>query len=119
MANDEKKYNEKDAVLRERAAFVRGSVLHRNAGCPRGEIESVAKGYYPLPKITRLRVAKVTLTAGIAFRFRWRNGRLEWANIGTEDWSGYGWIGECDAEILIPVAADLLANPTETVEEDA
>jgi hypothetical protein len=119
MSGGEKKYTERDLVMAQREAFARGGYLLRDPFTPRDEWRRRAEREYPLPRVTRARVVRDT--AGIAWRVV--DGRLEfdrgderlepsqqWA---TTDWYGTLRIG---AE-RIRLWADLLANPTEEVED--
>jgi hypothetical protein len=112
--------SEKDAILRERAAFLRGvnelfiqteiaATEAIIAACNR--VEERAADHYPLPKVTRPRV--VTDSEGDAWRWTPERG-LEWCSPGI-DWN------TADASMINDacrcVVAGILANPTEETEE--
>jgi len=100
--------SEKDAVLREREAFTTGvyAVLGSNT------VEQEATRRYPLPKVTRPRVVQDPV-----------NPRREWRCVGgkmqtRED--TLAWYDVTEVRISAPhvaLWADLLANPTEEVDE--
>jgi hypothetical protein len=125
MTDQEQK--EREAVLRERKAFVAGAVQHRSGGDCVGEVScggcaelasdfaEKAKRRYPLPKVTRPRV--VTTVDGC---WRFANGRIQWKSAmfpDDRDWE------DADASWTltgprIRLFVDLVANPTETVDAE-
>lgn len=113
--SDEKQYTERDLVLAKREGFVEGngSMVFLDP-CARAAIR------YPLPKVTRPRVVKdVKLSSRLSFNFRVKKGVLRWESPGQGDWTAFDlWLDD-DHPIIGPVWADLLANPTEEVEDDA
>jgi hypothetical protein len=123
-----KTVTEREAVLRERDAvqrtvvalwdrIKRGDALHNWEGS-----ESLAKRLYPLPLVTRPRVVRDPLDASIEWTVL--DDHLHWRRvagyIATEWMLGPQGapLGHVTAE-MCRVWADLLANPTEDVEDDA
>jgi hypothetical protein len=129
----DKTVTEREAVLRERAAFAEGASWQRYRG-PSADVlasarlsltEAEAAHTYPLPRVTRPRVVR---DPHDDYGQEWRvvNGRLEFR-------PPYGQWGEAhkrtdaiyDGSCLFPTLerirmwADLLANPTETVEDES
>ena len=120
---------EREAVLRERKAFERGYRTWRydGPGCaPRigaialrdGEAEllaSAVEAEYPLPKITRPRVVLDPIDPNYAWRFV--NGALQCERGGSGVWGNtMTWALHPER---VRVLADLVANPTETVEDES
>lgn len=109
---------EREAVLRERRAFL--------SGVGRTLTETHAKlaaaEYYPLPKVTRPRVVTDSGAGLIARETSWRvvGGALQWKT-GSE-WNNLA--GPMNEGMFITaqrvrILADLLANPTEEAEDDS
>ena len=104
---------ERDAILRERAAFCAGRVYERQFGydrCVRSDSEA-ATNRYPLPRVTRPRVIRDNegdawrISPAGGFQFRTKGG--EWCSA----------VPYMTPEFIRAIG-DLLANPTETVESD-
>lgn len=125
--------SEKDVILRERDAFLRGAewrlgVWQRalRVNYTQGEDEiAESRHLYPLPKVTRLRVVR----AENGREFRVFAGQMQTrtsTDMGGE-WvcleSGYALVthggGVHVTAARVKLWADLLANPTEEVEVDA
>jgi hypothetical protein len=113
---------EREARLRERAAFLAGAKkaleVAQYGGFPWDGAEVTAEGRYPLPKVTRPRV--ITENSGISYsvilygarsviQFRYPKSDL-WMSTIPESFT-------IDA-VRAAIWADLLANPTEEVEVD-
>lgn len=122
----------KQEVLALRRAFEQGvDTLYFHRGIPntadaelaRGEARSRAASYYPLPKITRPRVVSDP-EPGYDQKWRVKDGVLEFN--GHTGWreahgcSASGSYGTClfPTPARIMLWADLLANPTETVDDE-
>ena len=107
----EKKYTERDMIVRERRAFVEGANYGATGATMR--IYSEAEHRYPLPKVTRPRV--VTDEYGDLWKFE--NGVFRWSNCHKDaiQWEHVNpaW---APTATLVTLWAALLANPTETVE---
>jgi hypothetical protein len=105
---------EREAVLRERAAYVRGCgrgrLLYSLAGCD----GISAREEYPLPEITRPRVVQ---HEGNYFRVE-QGDALSHSRNGVYFGSLRTFKGITVDAALVRVLADLLANPTETVEDN-
>lgn len=102
----EKVISEREAVLRERAAWTRGNVepLH---GCNR---PVVAAKRYPLPKVMRPRTAIDPRNIFAAFRAS--DNKIQFRRHGSTQWSDY----DVD-ESLVRLWSDLLENPDDEVED--
>lgn len=118
MADVEKKYTQRDLVMAKRAAFADGYYASRPATAYDwcyGE----AKRRYQLPKVTRPRVVRDKEW----FRAEWKSDgcNIFW-RLDRGAWSRYP--ESIDRALAWPdkarvaIWADLLANPTEEVEED-
>jgi hypothetical protein len=111
----EKKYSEREMVMAKRAAFVAGNQWVWKSGAT-----DEAEQRYPLPKVVRPRVVKVS-----GVNSPWVAYRLHGSSIQAQE-----CLDACcphdirweDVESVpthhIRALADLLANPTETVEDD-
>jgi hypothetical protein len=119
-----KTVTEREAVLRERRAYILGlqDACWRDPeteedAMARAEIDAARR--YPLPRVTRPRVVRDPEHRPALWRLR--NGALEVLIDGTESWHVYPRSGEGlkATGARLNVWADLLANPTETVEDDA
>lgn len=123
------KYTEREMVLAKRAAYVLGAGYEygyaiagrlptRELASAERELrrERLAADRYPLPSVTRPRVVRDTYSC------EWRavDGALEWRTVGHISWTPPEPSGRVDGMYLYPdrvqLLADLLANPTETVE---
>lgn len=126
----DKTISEREAVERERAAFIAGARAAATAGggwCHGAAIVSVdgrehrddnaAAWRYPLPKVTRPRVLGMPVSNGNRLEFRLVGDefqeRLKTPD-GQSDWQHTG--GTTPTPERVRLWADLLANPTETVE---
>ena len=120
----EKTYTEKEVVLREREAFRAGASAvfvafgidpwgHRSSGEWQGS-EHIARARYPLPKVTRPRV--VTCPKNGA-QFRVIDGELQGRDTVLDGWLSVATIIYNVTPDRVALWADLLANPTEEVEE--
>lgn len=110
---------ERQAIERERAAFVTGASYQWQRGCgysgdwAANKAAIAARELYPLPKVKRQRV--VNDRAGISYRAI--DGFIEW-QLTSDKWCRYS----CHGAVPIPTServklwADLLANPTEEVD---
>lgn len=127
--SDEKKYTERDVVMRERAAFAKGRCMSQHEmheeELPCIACNQRARHLYPLPSVTRPRVVR-DVTSGMAGGgYEWRvvNGGIQWRPLGDMTWRAPASDGVVHGMYLFPervrTLADLLANPTETVEDDA
>ncbi len=128
----DKTVTEREAVMRERAAFVKGrsyaephgdddvcNAAKRN-GKPCAWCEMKAEVEYPLPKVTRPRVVRDPHANSYEWSIRER-GNAQWRRVNGHNRI---WLDPGDAETQwvmsrerITMLADLLANPTETVDE--
>lgn len=125
MSTADKAVTEREAVVREQAAFKDGArALYYDESVPSDDaivaalhrIEDAASTRYPLPELMRRRV--VTDRYGV----QWKIDRGALLNFdGEGDWTSS--VRRPDGGILSPTLdrvklwADLLANPTEEVEE--
>lgn len=111
--SDEKKYTERDVILAKREGFVKHCLQTCSASKDFAEREAAVE--YPLPKVTRARVIRRKVGH---FGFDWRlvKNTLEYANPGEEDWEPYRPEKGEWADVAA-ILNDLLANPTEEVEE--
>lgn len=134
--NDEKKISEREAVMRERKAFVNGAIAVRRAlkfnsdaeamrfisdGRDPADIEGIAAREYPLPKVTRPRVVPDP-ERGYDQKWRFVGGEMQYHSNGQwfdlnkdDDYNG------CRIPTIerIRVWSLLIANPTELVDADA
>lgn len=126
--NDNWTITERDAVLRQRAAFFDGAYwawVNNYAECTgakfnhEGYVHEQAADRYPLPTITRPRVVKDAADPSVEFCFvdgvlQYRADSGSWWRLVPDD-------GRVPTTIFYPTAervrlwADLLANPTEEV----
>lgn len=127
--SESKMVTEREAVMRERAAFVRGSqfedeawreMLRVNHSSGADCIDASRKRY-PLPKVERPRVVVETSVHGRTVAWKYEHGALWWRNPrGSGEW--YSLMSPRTSEMFITpervkLLADLLANPTELVED--
>ena len=78
----------------------------------------LAERLFPYPKVTRPRVVTNGLQdTECQFDFRLVNGTLEYACHKRDDWEEFTKMEPGDWPILISIITDLLANPTETVDD--
>lgn len=101
------------AIARE--AMVKGAQHARLFPCQSDNEDFArwASGAYPLPQIQRPREVK----DGMGARWRYVRG-LEWRTSEKELWQGLASYGSCHiTENRIHIWADLLAAPTETVDD--
>lgn len=114
-------YTEKDVVLREREAFVAGYACAHGAWLVDVRpAKSEAESRYPLPKVTRARVVRDPHDSTIEYRltdggYQYREKCGKWTNMDAigETWSK----DNCPTPERATLWADLIANPTEEVEE--
>jgi hypothetical protein len=121
---DEKMVSEKDAVLRERAAFRAGvDALFISNAVPAGMqsnravacAQASAEDLYPLPKVTRPRVVQIR-GAYSTYEYRWVDNHLELRSVdGAGLWQRAGTIGASDPAFLVALG-QLAAAPTEEVD---
>lgn len=118
--NDEKKYTERDVVERERRAFLNGIVaLHLQKEIPSGpsvgravdRARAMTNRTYPLPTVARPRVVR----DGHGLEWKWEYGQLWMRQTPASVWL-------CASPPMISEGArlplaDLLANPTEEVDD--
>jgi hypothetical protein len=116
----ELKYTEKDLILARRSAFMLGAaygeafpVMSFAGRIERSHIE------FPLPKVERPRVVRDVEHMNANFNpseWRFVNGELERRDLRFDEWAS------SENAVLtvqrIKLLADLLANPTELVEDD-
>lgn len=118
-----KMVTERDAVLRERAAYGAGLLRgnHQSFSRP-NDLEAQAARIFPLPKIVRPRV--ISEESGLSCvdwryvdeQLWWRhhaNTRQTWNSLSSA--TGAGMFITAERAVLL---ADLIANPTEEVEDD-
>ena len=111
----------KREVLIARDAFSRGALWGDECWpIVKTDADGEAAERYPLRKVTRPRVVRLhPQSPYYAFRFRVVGGKIEWANLSTDDWTEYGDIEEeCHNAEFLRALADLLANPTEECDAD-
>ena len=122
LSDDTKRYTEREYVTAQREAYVKGAQKWACYSCADNiDIpQAQAKHDYPLPRVTRPRVVRDE------YGRQWRaiNGDLFFREDGMPFADKRGWRGIDDEQWhldshLIPTWADLLANPTEIVDEDA
>lgn len=114
-----KMVTEAEAVRRERAAYLAGLEQHACTQEGHDRLKRDVSLHYPLPRITRPRVVRDTSTDGCPIEWRVTNGNIEcrqaagtWYEV-AERGGAKMWITPQRVAFL----ADLLANPTETVED--
>lgn len=117
----EKTYTERELVLAKREAFVAGSEWHASSWT--GSLAPLeANDRYPLPRVTRPRVVRMDRTVP-GREFRVSGGNIESRTIGVGlDGQPFRWTALAQITPTperIRILADLLANPTEEVEDDA
>jgi len=124
--SDTKTYTEREAIEREREAFVDGASAvfshyriqpyDAGSGGWKGS-RTLASERYPLPKVTRPRVVTRKVRS-FKFDWRWVNERLEYADPGSDDWEEYCGLIHASNEwpTLLAILDDLRANPTEEVD---
>lgn len=111
--SDEKQYTERDLILAKREAYVAGHSCATAPHCDvitRDTASREAAYRYPLPKVTRARVVKDSVGdkwSVVDGCFVCHDGETG-ENIFISSW--------CSPE-FIRALADLLANPTEEVQE--
>lgn len=123
----------KREILIARAAFVQGAGHEWDNANPRGgaaDFQSrsarrreAAEGWYPLPKVTRPRVVvdsggdEWTIHPSAGLQVRCAGLQVRYAYAGRKD----GWKDPSGTDFLgfESTVADLLANPTEEVEDDS
>lgn len=123
MAHGEKKYTERDLVLAKREGYVACRREHGYLDAV-GVYQREAARKYTLPKVTRPRVVNSKDTP---MKYRIRDGVIERAFKGTDNWHRSTWndsplfVTDLHAGDVCDLAAivDVLANPTEEVEDDA
>jgi hypothetical protein len=98
--------------MRERNAFVAG-VYHGRA-CGIANLHTYADSTFPLPKIIRPRIVK---DPNIIGEWRCVDGELQVRYGPMQPWSAVDYAGVTTARVRL--WADLLANPTETVDDDS
>jgi hypothetical protein len=115
--------SEKDAVLREREAFLEG-VAYERAAFPiwSARPKEQASQRYPLPKVTRPRVATDPYESDYVWSVRAGDLHFLWLKTDPSNWKRAS--GLYENLLLTPLPsrvtlwADLLANPTEEVEAE-
>lgn len=122
MSDHTKMVSERDAVIRERKAFQHGAEHGKEYRTD--SFASAAKSFYPLPKMTRPRVVREN---GIGGEYEWRavDGVIECRNVTggsaltkwrTNDGTSASF-GMFISARRVRLLADLLANPTEEVDD--
>ena len=109
----EKKYTERELRECQQLAYVQG---WRDCWPTRDPLEN-AKRNYPLPRVTRPRVIQ-RHPFGTLFDWRLVGGVLEWRSPGGGSWGTYTIDSDEEWKRIGPIYADLLANPTEEVDDD-
>ena len=116
---DEKRYTERDMVLAQREAWQNGAACH-STHKTFGDIRRDAEKRYPLPKVTRPRVVVVQ---GREWKVAPDGQLLSRAaeppgfSVGERTWTMRSQLMPIVRDIN--ALADLLANPTETVEDES
>lgn len=126
----QKLYTERELRLAERKAYVHGVEDRRINAVGLGGASVRARTLYPMPKIERPRVVtRPSPCGGVHFRFV--DGRLQHSHAADPTKARYWFdtlkqVGPCGDGLIeesvlaaIEVYADLKANPTELVEDDA
>jgi hypothetical protein len=121
---------ERDAVLRERAAFVRGvNSLFLQEEIPASDamtaaverVEAYATEWYPLPKVTRPRVVRDCAAFTTTEEWSVIDGTLRYRHRPDAEWARWGDFRGISTAAPLPerveLWADLFANPTEEVDE--
>ena len=109
-----KRYTEREMVLAQRAAFIAGAEYRReppqHSAVDCDACHAMSRDRYPLPKVTRPRVVQD------ANGWRWRvvDGVLQ-SLPGGDVWNNVVYINDRNRRTVL---ADLLANPTETMEDE-
>lgn len=121
--SDEKRYSERELVMAQREAFIRGARYERDndeTTCAATRIPDAANMHFPLPRVSRPRVVRDE--TGM-FQCNWRvvAGALE-CDTGT-GWQRTDRDDSHDTRMFVHaervrLLADLLAHPTEDVEAD-
>lgn len=123
----EKKYTEREMVLAKREAWSRAMRDFGFGGIrPLGwrGIDAEAKRAYPLPAITRPRIVRAQEDGVLAaLEYRVIDGEIEWRRAVSEfelpeEWHSVQQRPLHLTAFRVRLAADLLANPNETVEAD-
>lgn len=112
---------EKEAVEREREAWVAGC-MYTTIKPYKPKYDGLAHLKYPPPKEERPRTVVSATEANIeesTFQFRIGPKGLEWACVNDSDWEPYGDVKSNlpGTAAFVAMWADLLANPTELVED--
>ena len=112
--SDEKRYTERDLILAKREG-ARVALFTPVSGCTAQQAIDTANRLFPLPKVTRARVVRAKVGP---FGFDWRlvKNTLEYANPEEEDWEPYK-VERGEWADIAKILNDLLANPTEEVDE--
>jgi hypothetical protein len=119
----EKKYTERELVLAQRRAFRDGAqALYCHKVIPSGhspyadaldEVRESTDKRYPLPKVTRPRVV-----SDGTLEWKYENGYVMYRYSGSSDWYSTKYSEVPINPRRVEVLADLLANPTETVDAE-
>jgi hypothetical protein len=127
MLTDNPKVSVREAILRERRAFEQGVIWALNVLGRRQSpavIAEVAAEHFPIPVVTRPREVVVEYTSGGKAAFRFVDGRLESRLVSPGD-RPYSPPSRYNRTVFNPATwtpegimavADLIENPTETVE---
>ena len=114
--NDEKKYTEREVILCQQAAFEEGcrAVFRHEEGVTSWQgSRTLARKRFPLPKMTRPRVVH---DHNDRCDYRAMNGTIE----RRDEWQDWRLVNDTPPTARrVKLWADLLANPTEEVEETA
>lgn len=115
-------YTEREVVLREREAFVKGwkDFQSERVACAEEDCYQAAARHFPLPTVTRPRVVRDSYNADREWKFV--DGKLltrthwepKWRDANTGPDRMPGWTPE-----RVKLLAELIANPNETVPDDA
>lgn len=106
--SDEKKYTGRDLVMAKREGFLEAHSWARLGIAGDHEAERLAATEYPLPKRTQPRVVT---PPGRPYDIRIHDGRLEIRHT-------VGWTHILHVTGVEAILMDLLANPTEEVEDE-
>jgi hypothetical protein len=110
----DKTVTEREAVLRERKAFYCGAAHQHDTDAGGNQVWEEGRRRYPLPKVTRPRVVRDRE----GWKWQCIDGRIQWS--GPRGWR-FADVMTYAVRVTperVVLWADLLANPTEDVEDD-
>lgn len=122
MSAAKKEITDRDVVLRERAAFLKGANFAHTPE-PGNELHTIRRKWvaqeYPLPGVVRARVVRENGYGSPAWRFD--DGGLQMQYRDGGQWLRWNSFRDYSESAPLPkrvaIWADLLANPTEEVED--